>query len=130
MIPKFRAWDTINKKMISWRSLLYGHDLRNVFMRPEMCGLKLMQSTRYKDINGVEILTGDIVIGRQHMTTALGTPTEIRGQVKYSIRNTMYYLEDKTSRHDKFMFSIGSSIYQFEIIGNIYENPELLEVEG
>ncbi|MGH1818341.1 YopX family protein [Enterococcus casseliflavus] len=55
MVPKFRAWDKNNKEMISWRYLLNGFNLRNVFMRPEMCGLELMQSTGLKDKYGVEI---------------------------------------------------------------------------
>lgn len=50
-----------------------------------------------------------------------------RQRNKYLKRNTMFYLDEKSFGHDKFMHSLGSSIYQYEVIGNIYENPELLE---
>jgi len=128
MTPKFRALDKTNNEMISWHRLLNGHNLRNVFMRPEMCGLTLMQSTGLKGKNGVEIYEGDIVRGIQHLSNNVNTPTQIIGTVKYSERNTMFYLENGES-HDKFLYSLGSSIYEYEVIGNIYENPNLLEGE-
>lgn len=85
------------------------------------------QYTGLKGKNGVEIYEGDIIVGRQFMTTAPSTPFEIKGTVKYSERNTMFYLDSPGQRHDAFIHSVGASIYTFEVIGNIYENPELME---
>lgn len=146
MIPKFRAWDIENKKMYG----CYGFDglneriyrcnladaefraghLETIYaVEDDLNNFELMQSTGLKDKNGVEIFEGDVVVGQQHLTTDSSTPFEIKGLVRYSKRNTMFYLDEKSFGHDKFMNSLGSSIYQFEVIGNIYENPELLEVE-
>lgn len=121
MIPKFRAWDKNAKKMISWRRLLNGHNLRNVFMRPEMCGLILMQSTGLTDKNGVEIFEGDILrISYQNGTESVEKYTK----VIYS--NGAF----RTNWHGEYYQVLGSEVTIYsEIIGNIHENPELLEGE-
>lgn len=88
---------------------------------PETVG----QSTGLKDKNGVEIFDGDVVQAEQYLTTTI--PVRINGIVKYSNRYTMFYLDNGSERHDLYMQSLGGSIYNFEVIGNIYENHELLE---
>nr|DAV18230.1 MAG TPA: YopX protein [Caudoviricetes sp.] len=135
MIPKYRAWDSYDEKMVEVLSIDFENNVAYVEQENgdrydiHFDNLKFMQSTGLKDKNGVEIFEGDIVVGQQHLTTDSSTPFEIKGLVRYSKRNTMFYLDEKSFGHDKFMNSLGSSIYQFEVIGNIYENPELLEVE-
>lgn len=138
MIPKFRAWDKENKKMHDVVSIWFDdysdqHKLAHInvpngeTVDTIFDDYILMQSTGLKDKNGVEIFEGDIVFGHQYSTSALEVPFEIKGLVKYSERNTMFYLDEKSFGHDKFMHSLGSSIYQFEVIGNSFANPELLE---
>lgn len=132
MIPKYRAWDKIDKVIREVTAIDWSLDLVEFMhgaIERDFKDVTLMQSTGLKDKNGVEIFEGDIVVGQQHLTTDSSTPFEIKGLVRYSKRNTMFYLDEKSFGHDKFMNSLGSSIYQFEVIGNIYENPELLEVE-
>ncbi|WP_270340840.1 YopX family protein [Enterococcus malodoratus] len=73
------------------------------------------------------MIDNSAIVGQQHLTTDSSTPFEIKGLVRYSKRNTMFYLDEKSFGHDKFMNSLGSSIYQFEVIGNVFANPELLE---
>lgn len=126
MLPKFRAWDETNNEMIPWVYLLNGHNLRNVFMRPEMCGLVLMQSTGMKDKNGVEIFESDLVKitvsnGFDHLEDALSIVKEAEyhsGLICKLLSNTLEYR----------IFDEEATGYQYEVVGNIYENPELLEV--
>lgn len=118
MIPKFRVWDKTINEMISWRRLLNGYNLRNVFMRPEMCGLILMQSTGLFDKNGVEIFDGDILSGHCVYPEYNIFESKLIGEVYYSNRGTW----------DCYSYILGGFNEQIEVIGNIYENPELLEV--
>nr|WP_248628232.1 YopX family protein [Enterococcus pallens] len=119
----FRAWDKINREMISWRRLLNGHNLRNVFMRPEMCGLKLMQSTGLKDKNGVGIFEGDIVSVENHpfqKTKNSAAGIEIEGE--YPVAWNDY---DLTWCAGNLLLSKLKPY--IAVKGNIYENPELME---
>ena len=80
-----------------------------------------MQSTGLKDKNGVEIFEGDIVKPVSFASWI--------GVVKYSPENAAYILDDYNNE-----FIRGENVYlsQFneglEVKGNIYENPELMEV--
>ncbi|WP_137662866.1 YopX family protein [Enterococcus hulanensis] len=136
MLPKFRVWCKNRNEWerdtcyIQQDGILYQRSKGSERLIPILeKNHVVMQSTGLKDKNGVEIFEGDIVVGQQYLTTDLSTPFEIKGLVKYSERNTMFYLDEKSIGHDKFMYSLGSSIYQYEVIGNIYEDKELLEVE-
>lgn len=120
MVPKFRAWDKTNNEMISWSSLLYGHSLRNVFMRPEMCGLVLMQSTGLKDKNGVEIFEGDIAVNQYGNV----------GYVAYLQQEAGFVIVLKKSDYRLGHRNTGESYdvtTNHEVIGNVHSNSELLE---
>lgn len=124
MIPKYRAWDKETKTM-NGMAEIYRNRNQEIELRPRDENIILMQSTGLKDKNGKEIFEGDIIRYnidvvdiKRHQT--LGFYTVLDGREGF--------------------FGDGMSIDDFEedakefsktaeIIGNIYENPELLEVE-
>lgn len=122
MIPKFRAWHIIDKKMISWKRLLNGHNLRNVFMRPEMCNLKLMQSTGLKDKNGVEIFEGDIALITHKSTNYADTYWHSYAEV-FRAKNGAYRIRGEHI----YETELYSNRKQLTVAGNIYNSPELLK---
>ena len=84
------------------------------------CSIKLennilMQSTGLKDKNGTLIYEGDIVKFK----------TELFGKPKQIIWDECHYI-----LKDTFIILCDMEFKQFglEVVGNIYENPELLEV--
>ncbi|EGO2723968.1 YopX family protein [Enterococcus faecalis] len=122
MIPKFRAWD---KRENTMRDVAVLHftkggkvnsieywktpsELKSYHVR----NLVLMQSTGLKDKNGVEIFEGDI---------GWDDHLEVHGQVIFE-NGAFKYEWDNISED---LFEVTDDI---EIVGNIYENPELLEV--
>lgn len=140
MIPRFRAWDVLAEKMID-------EILMISFVRKEIIGkftdgstsvpLKfederngedviLMQSTGLRDKNGREIFEGDIV----RTTRFLGRADEIGGFYEYE----KDYLGVVKVLEGSWVIDTGSDavnlwseIDENEVLGNIYENRELLE---
>lgn len=131
MIPKFRAWD---KRENTMRDVAVLHftkggkvnsieywktpsELKSYHVR----NLVLMQSTGLKDLNGVEIFEGDIV---KVTVNNYGT-----GE-RFEQIDKIVYEDCRFCFNDGFYYSetIKYSGYENkEVIGNVYENPELLE---
>lgn len=133
MIPKFRAWDSAKKEMfkdtfaITESGQVVVVDQSSVFVSPDYVfvdNLVIMQSTGLFDKNNKEIFEGDIIANgldvmcmKRHNT--LGFYVEKKGKVEFIADCAV--LED----FEEDAKEIADSL---EIIGNIYENPELLEV--
>jgi uncharacterized phage protein (TIGR01671 family) len=122
---KFRAWDDKGKKWL----LGYDHgtlggfhiDGECVYLREwekvlddafhDRIDLKIMQFTGQNDKNGTEIYEGDVVL--VHLETL-----RVKKTVSYDHQTASFVAGD-------LWFKDGGT--DIEIIGNIYENPELIQ---
>ncbi|EKQ3639322.1 hypothetical protein P4583_000022 [Enterococcus faecalis] len=131
MIPKFRAWEPDVKYMndqVRVTSNRFGSgevwvEATESFGWIELKPEHLMQSIGLKDKNGVEIFEGDIVHYRDGEYSYLGI-------VK---RDCYQFFIDGIEPDDNYDFIDVSNTFDgtssLEVIGNIHENPELLEVK-
>lgn len=121
---KFRAWDKLGDDegvpcMRAWGHLLniqYQYSEDSIFNDPMLI---LMQYTGLKDKNGKEIYEGDVV---RVIPNEAGTPLARVCEVRISPR--MGYTLFINNRICAFSYEVDT-----EVIGNIYENPELMGVE-
>lgn len=115
---KFRIWNDYDKKMIHWNELLE-NNLANIFTIPSY-DKWLMQYTGLHDKNGKEIYEGDIV----YCQTKFGKAKAI---IKFIDGKFVAYwdsiLTHPQNGHCIACYEINK---RFEVIGNIYDNPELL----
>lgn len=126
---KFRAWDKVKQKWCNYKiddGTVYFMDndtgcwYRNYHGKYE--NFDLMQYTGIKDINNIEIYEGDIV----KLSKENSNFKEI-GVVKFDENKASYVLE---TQDDDLSYNISYYNYHkvyYRVIGNIYENKELLK---
>lgn len=118
---KFRAWDGIT--MTSAIRLEFAHGLRLVSTSNLDFGMIgddkciLMQFTGFKDKNGTEICEGDIYIHYKRYNEVVFKKGSF-----VSIDHT-----DEFERQSEFYLNKSD---EYEVIGNIYQNSELLEPDA
>ena len=122
MIPKYRAWFKKDKEMIDVEEIHFYNgefdfigDAITWMCKSNDC--VLMQSTGLTDKNGKEIYEGDVV---KMVKNVYSEPTYYE-VVRH--RGGAYRLESK-----QYGCELWLRHTDCEIAGNIYENPDLLEV--
>lgn len=129
MIPKFRAWDGAKKEMfkdtfaITESGQVIVVEQEFITIPPDYVFvdyLTIMQSTGLKDKNGKEIFEGDIVDYK-------GRKAVVKWHGSYA--SFIYRFVDELQERASDWEPLFLACYHFEVIGNIYENPELLEAE-
>lgn len=127
MIPRFRAWYTPFKGKTIGQEMKYGQAGR-LITHAEMAPDKyvLMQSTGLKDKNGIEIFEGDIVLASvqngfdylDNKVCIVKNSIDYSGLVCATVDEDLEYRIFNTELFEE---------YTYEVIGNIYQNSELLE---
>ena len=125
MINRFRVWDKINKRFLTRDTefailsngnlIISDTDYYEGFTNSSLCDFEIQQFTGLTDENGVEIYEGD------YINHPYGVSTVEFGRYLSSdgLAHVGFYL-DFASKN----IGLDGSI---EIIGNIFENPELLK---
>lgn len=129
MIPKFRAWHKELERMMSVQTIWLDEgeiselELDDSFMNDSIPVYRdevaLMQSTGLFDKNGQEIWEGDVV--RVTCEHPIDFP-DCQGVVRM-LEGRYMVCDDKNERGSELF----SEIFLNEVIGNTYENPELVE---
>ena len=132
MIPRYRAWDILRKEMNykimvgncdtddeNWTCPIIWIEKRKEWLHFDDYD-SIMQSTGLVDKNGKEIFEGDIV---RQVRTQPTTENEVIIGVITMLEGAWLIMNDC----EKLASDLWSETDENEIIGNIYENPEILE---
>lgn len=121
MTPKFRAWDEDSQKMNGNVEIYINKD-KTIEVRSKDDKTIVMQFTGLKDKNGKEIYEGDII------NYKYSRHTSTQFVVKYNEFQATFVVVDN---HNDLVYTFREladyiQLNSLEVIGNIYENKELL----
>ena len=147
---KFRAWHKEKKIMgevlgidILHKETFFSNEDVDCYEHVDFKNIELMQYTGLKDKNGKEIYEGDVVklvhTGIEISADRLEDLKRFVGIIKYEngifkiVRTEKSLIESKYFEMEQKKVSeifIYSKLYDLEVIGNIFENKELLEIKN
>lgn len=120
---KFRLWDKRSKELMPTDKNLQFYDKENYWIADIEDALinkerfELMQYTGLKDKNGTEIFEGDIIKGWSNCTYTVTFVEKRGGYYPFAQGDGCGCCDDE----------VESDPSECTVIGNCYENPELLE---
>lgn len=125
MIPRYRAWHIELGRMMLIKNMWFQDgsveelELNDAVMNDYITAcpdeIELMQTTGLKDKNGKEIFEGDILTSQNY---------PVKGVVEFRTDLGLWVHYLKGYNYFEYLGNVAGSK---EIIGNIYENPDLLE---
>lgn len=119
---KFRAWDKFYKRFWTQEEMNEAGGFYYCYgLTPNKSEFELMQCIGLKDKNGKDIYEGDILQSENKLMYP-GGPRVVEWE-DFGLRYTVKYEKDKDFYYHPMR---GVDYKWFEIIGNIYENPELI----
>jgi hypothetical protein len=131
MIPRYRAWDNWRERMsvvdriyIDTKGVRLYDDFGEYWR--DFNDVKLMQSTGLKDKNGKEIFEGDILKVANNDSSWFEVVKYDHDKVMFISKEVnLKYEVPETPLYDLF----SPYLFKVEVIGNIWENRDLLGVE-
>jgi len=137
MIPRYRAWNKATEAMHEVDDIVsidFGKSeisVKTLFFERTNCynfnDIVLMQSTELTDKNDKEIFEGDVVTDGYTTGDIKNHPT--LGFYMVDDNGTERWFSDNATIED-FEEDVETAHKILEIIGNIYKNPELVEVSS
>ena len=144
---KFRAWLKEKKIMgevlgidILHKEIFFSNEDVDCYEHTDFKNIELMQYTGLKDKNNKEIYEGDVLklihTGIKISADRLEDLKRFVGIIKYengifkivrtekSLIESKYFEMEQKKVYEIFIYS---KLYDLEVVGNIYENPELLK---
>ena len=125
---KFRAWDKKKGQFVTVYNLPIEGSIADLkwSLKPEDENIILMQFTGLHDKNGKEIWEGDVVNVTRDLVAKISPAI---GVIKYF--GDHFGISDRVEGHHTSLYDVAYSKcfywHDVEVLGNIYENPELLK---
>ena len=133
MIQKFRAWNKATKEMHEADDIVsLNFEKKQICVKTIFFGqlsyydfddIILMQSTGLKDKNDKEIFEGDVV---QYQNTKVPS-ADSKGVIRYFDNWAMFGIDIEHNEPRALFFNGLADHISLDVVGNTYENPELLE---